>query len=361
MNILAILRLGDAKAPDHLIPLLESPTVRRLFLVRHAPVDIRSDKLVQVIHDAGLGRGAAGQQTAAQLKNLWLCFFNGLRVARRERPDAIVAFNFVPYGVIAWLVARLGGSRTVASLIGSDYNRHLRSRWYGPLLWAVLRGCDRVTVFGEEARAGLVQRGLPPDRVFVLPHTVNTEVFKSGPGSPDVDLIYVGNLNRLKRVDLVLHALRQVHEKRPGTTLLVVGDGPERQALEALAEELGLRQAVRFHGWSQRVVDQLWRARVFVSLSEAEGLPMAILEALCTGLPVVVTDVGAIHTVVRDGENGYLLPSPADPTLAAARILRLLEDAAHYGQLRQAALRARQTHGYTHTTQAWERILAGLR
>jgi glycosyltransferase involved in cell wall biosynthesis len=361
MRLLVIARLLDVKVRDKLIPLLRNELVDHVTLVRHAWVSLHSEKLTQVIHDSGMVEGVLKQKRSAQLKNTWLCFYNGLRVAQREHPHVIVAYNLVPYGLVAWLVARLTGAKIIVSLIGSDFNLHVRLHWFGGLLRAILRNCDRVTIFGEDARASLIGYGLSPDRVFVLPNTADTDTYKPDlTVTPDVDLIYVGNLAPLKRVDLVLDTLHKIHESRPETTLLIVGDGDERDNLKSLAQSLGISHVVTFHGWTAQVVPLLRRARIFAFFSQYEGLPMAMVEAMCTGLPVVVADVGALNTVVRDGENGYLLPSPADPVCASEHILHLLRDADHYQQLREQALTVRQTHGYERTQEVWRNILESL-
>jgi glycosyltransferase involved in cell wall biosynthesis len=361
VHVLATMRLTDVKTGDKLLPLLKSSRVRRVTLVRYRRVNVESDKLTQVTHDLGEQEAWGEWPVFTGLRNTWKSFWSMLGIARRQKPEVILAFFLVPHGLVAWLVARLTGRRAVVSLIGADFNRHVKGRIVGYFMQAVLRNCDAVVVFGPTVKEELIRYGVRPDHIFVLPNTANTDLFRPDADvHPDIDLIFVGNFIARKRVDLLLQALKAVHETRPQTRLLLVGDGEERARLEALAEALGLTDAVEFHGQSARVVDQLRRARVFVLLSTSEGLPMAMVEAMCTGLPVVVTDVGANATVVRDGENGYLVPSPADPALVAGRILRLLEDSEHYQQARQAALRVQETHRYERAARVWDTILDSL-
>lgn len=358
LHIVATMRLSDVKARDKLLPLLESSLVHKVTLVRYAGVALDSEKLTQVIYDLGTGEKPSWW---IGLRSAWAALRAMRRVARRDAPDVFLGFYLFPHGLIAWLAARLAGKRAVVSLIGSDFNRNLNTPALGTALRFMLRRFDAVAVFGDHARQELVASGAPAHRVFTLPNTANTETFRPDASVPrDVDLIYVGSLLRPKRVDLLLHALKIVRESRPQTSALIVGDGAERRHLEGLARSLGVDVAVAFCGYSNQVVDLLRRARVLVLLSEHEGLPMAVIEAMCTGLPVVVTDVGAISSVVQDGLNGYLIPSPADPGLVADRLLRLLNDPAHYEQLRQAALRVRETHSFKRGAQVWDEILASL-
>lgn len=358
LHIVVTLRLSDVKARDKLLPLLKSSLVHKVTLVRYASVALESEKLTQVIYDLGTGEKPSWW---IGLRNAWAALRAMRRVARRDAPDVFLGFYLFPHGLIAWLAARLAGKRAVVSLIGSDFNRNLNTPALGTALRFMLRRFDAVVVFGDHARQELVASGVAAHRVFTLPNTANTETFRPDAGvKPDVDLIYVGALLQFKRVDLLLHALKIARESRPQTNALIVGDGAERRHLEDLARSLGVDVAVEFCGYANQVVDLLRRARVFVLLSEHEGLPMAVIEAMCTGLPVVVTDVGALSSVVQDSLNGYLIPSPADPGLVADRLLRLLNDPAHYERLSGAALRVRETHGYERGAQVWDEILASL-
>ncbi len=361
VHVLATMRLTDVKTCDKLLPLLRSNLVRQVTLVRYRRVKLVSDKFTQVTYDLVEQEARGDWPLLIGLRNTWKNFWAMLGIARRQKPEVILAFFLVPHGLVAWLVARLTGRRAVVSLIGADFNRHVKGRITGFLMRAVLRNCDAVAVFGPTVRQDLIGFGVRAERVFVLPNTADTDLYSPDPSvNPNVDLIFVGNFIPRKRIDLLLQALKTVRESRPQARLLLVGDGVERAKLERLAQELDITDSVEFHGHSQRVVEQLRRARVFVLLSTSEGLPMAMVEAMCTGLPVVVTDVGANASVVRDGENGYLVPSPADPSLVAERILRLLLDAEHYQRAHEAALRVRETLDYEQTTQVWDHILNSL-
>lgn len=362
MRLLAIMRLGSVKARDKLVPLLRSSCVEHVTLVRHTPVDIDSPRLRQDIHRSSLDQGVAAPRFCASAHNLLQCLYRGVRAVRRDRLDAVVAFNFVPYGVVAYVVARLTGRRVIVSLIGADFNTYLWTRPWGAPLRAVLRRCDRVAIFGEQARQVLLDLGLRDDQVFVLPNTADTDRYHPDPQTePAYDLICTGYLIPRKQVDRLLEALALVRRRRPHTTLLIVGDGVERGRLEALAGHLEVSEMVTFEGWSDQVAELLRRARVFVLLSQAEGLPIAMLEAMCSGLPVVVTDVGANATVIDDGVNGYLVPASADPEVVADRILRLLEDPAHLQEAGEAALRVRETHGYSATADVWDTVITKFR
>ncbi|MGE5192782.1 MAG: GT4 family glycosyltransferase PelF, partial [Deltaproteobacteria bacterium] len=123
----------------------------------------------------------------------------------------------------------------------------------------------------------------------------------------------------------LLRAMRLVVDEVSDFVLDIVGDGPDRPALESLCDELRLRGNVRFLGFRDDVHALLPQSDLFVLSSVTEGLPMTLLEAMAAGLPTVSTDVGGISELVAEGETGRLVP-PQSPEALAAAILELVRD-----------------------------------
>jgi glycosyltransferase involved in cell wall biosynthesis len=113
----------------------------------------------------------------------------------------------------------------------------------------------------------------------------------------------IGRLERQKAYDVLIRALAGL----PGARLVLVGDGPERPALERLAGDLGVADRVAVTGWRPDARLSLAGFDVFALPSRWEGLPLVILEAMHAGLPVVATDVGSVAEAVRDGRTGLLV------------------------------------------------------
>jgi glycosyltransferase involved in cell wall biosynthesis len=147
-------------------------------------------------------------------------------------------------------------------------------------------------------------------------------------------LAFAGRINAQKALDVLLEALAQVD----GPTLALAGDGPERERLEARARELELDGRVRFLGARTRteVLELFAAADAAVLTSAWENFPHTVVEALAVGTPVLGTTVGGVAEVVRDGENGLLVP-PGDPSAFAETLRRYLGDDALQERLRKAA------------------------
>ena len=191
-------------------------------------------------------------------------------------------------------------------------------------------------------------RTVPAHKVTVVRNGIDVDTFADRAprrqvrrelGLPDDAFVIgtVGRLNEVKRQDLLLRAFSAIAAQHPQAWLLIVGDGPERPALAALAGELGIGARTVFAGYQSRTERFLAAMDAFALTSRHEGLPLALLEAWASGLPVVSSAVGGIVRVVRDEANGLLFDSGDIAGLARA-LSRLIDDNA----LRDAL--ARQGH-----------------
>jgi glycosyltransferase involved in cell wall biosynthesis len=183
--------------------------------------------------------------------------------------------------------------------------------------------------------------GLDPAHVSVLPNPApaipplpSRQELRRDQQLDGQVLAFAGRLGPQKALGIALEAVAAV----PKVTLVVAGDGPDRAALEARATEVGLEGRCRFLGSVPREqVLSLFRAADASILSSAwENFPHTVVEALAVGCPVIATAVGGVSEVVRDGENGLLVPPNDAPALAAA-IRRFFEDDELRRRLAEAA------------------------
>lgn len=140
-------------------------------------------------------------------------------------------------------------------------------------------------------------------------------------------IIFVGSLKAVKGIKYLIEAINIVKEKNPKLRLLLIGDGEEKKELERLVEKLGLKKIIGFVGKinNEEVPKYMIASDVLVMPSLSEGLSVAVLEAMASGLPVVATKVGGLPEIIKDGENGFLV-EPKNPKQIAERILYLLSD-----------------------------------
>jgi glycosyltransferase involved in cell wall biosynthesis len=145
----------------------------------------------------------------------------------------------------------------------------------------------------------------------------------------------VGRLTAIKQHELLLHAARDVVARRPDAVVLIAGDGERRSELEMLTRELGIAANVRWLGWRRDLTTIYGASDVFALTSKNEGTPVALIEAMASGVPGVSTDVGGVRDVIASDAVGVL--AEADPVSIAGAVVRLLDDTARRQALGTAA------------------------
>jgi len=194
-------------------------------------------------------------------------------------------------------------------------------------------------------RQWLEEKGVSAEKIFVPQNVHDFGLFR-----PDADVkkkfdfVYCGLLAPYKRIDLMLDSLALVQKKRPGTSLLLIGDGPQRESLECQAYELGIAKQVHFCGKQDfhKLPQLLNQARVFIMTSQGEGLPMAMIEAMSCGLPVIVPADADIEEVAKHEENGLVVAGHTASQFAEA-IMRLINHPEIYERLQGGALALRNS------------------
>ncbi|MBV8236523.1 MAG: glycosyltransferase [Acidimicrobiia bacterium] len=228
-----------------------------------------------------------------------------------------------------------------------DYRQQAKIRL---LWWVAGRHASRFFCVSEDIASEVRAYGvLPRRKVCVVLNGIDTAQFRRRdaaeavrgalgipPGAPVIGTI--GRLNEVKCQDLLIRSFHRVQAQVPDARLLLVGDGPKRADLHALAEELGLSGSVYFAGYQAQPERYLQVMDVFALTSRAEGLPLAILEAWAAGLPVVATRVGGIPQVIDDGRTGLLL-EPGDENTLTGTLGRLIADPGYARQLGEAGRR----------------------
>jgi glycosyltransferase involved in cell wall biosynthesis len=264
------------------------------------------------------------------------------------KPDLIAAHSSKA-GILARLAARRLGVPVVFTVHGWAFTPGVP-----PLEAALYRRVERlvgplasriITVSEYDRRLGLEARIAPSDRLVTV-HNGMPDVapaLRADPERSPVRLVMVARYGAQKDHPTLLRALASLR-KHPWE-LDLIGDGPLMGETEALSRELGLNGRVHFLGQRNDVEQRLAAAQVALLVSNWEGFPLSILEAMRAGLPVVASDVGGVAESVRDGESGYLVPR-ADVTQLRDRIERLLTDPSLRARL-GASGRARFVRDFT--------------
>jgi glycosyltransferase involved in cell wall biosynthesis len=239
--------------------------------------------------------------------------------------------------------ARLAGASAVV------HSRHgLRSgaspRQTTLFRWAS-RCADKVVCVSNAAAACSRAEGVRPAAITTIWNGIDLERFAKSAPTPDGPAVFVGRLTPDKNVETLLKAMAIVRERDRGVKLLIAGDGPSATSLRALCSDLKLENFVEFLGAVSDVPALLAGASMMVLPSRTEGLPLSVLEAMASGVPVIATRVGGTAEALGDGEAGILV-QPGNAAALAAEMLRLRKDRALSFQLANAGHhRARRWFG----------------
>ena len=348
MRVLHVAKVtGIAGAENHLLALL--PALRALGVDAEVVLLQEPGRPVAQLVRAFLTAGVPTFELAINMDlDPWLVG----RLARLVRSRGAHAVH--THGVHADLYGRLclQGLDGVLLLQTRHNDDRFRRLWIMRLLnqW-LARRCVRIVAISDAVREFVCAvEGIPPrkvERIYygldAAPAPQNVADLRTELGWAGAPLIgFVGRLTGQKGVDVLLNAFAIVHRALPTARLLLIGDGPQRATLAALAGGLQISAAVHFAGWREDARAQMAALNVLAIASRWEGFGLVTLEAMQAGVAVVASRVSALPEIVLDGETGLLVPAANAAKLAAA-LLALLQDPQRAMQLGEnGRLRAAQ-------------------
>lgn len=224
-------------------------------------------------------------------------------------PDVIHAHTLgFGSGIGAWLKGKLGVPLVVTSH-GSDASVPLE-QGRGAELKPYCDKADAVVAVSS-ALAGKIRSCGTKAPISAILNGFIVQNLSPGEAERGFSLIQVGNLLRQKRFHITLQAFAQLREVCPEAALTLIGQGPERDSLEAMCRELGISESVRFLGQvpNSQVLDEMSKTRFFVMPSVREGFGIVYLEAMASGCITIGTDGEGIADLIESGKNGFLVPA----------------------------------------------------
>ena len=236
--------------------------------------------------------------------------WNFFRLLKASRPDVVHLHNPTPT-MYAGPSARMAGVPSIVStrhsLVAPPRNLTMERKYR-----IAAKFCDWVVGICDATTTNIRDAGSAPDRKIVRVYNgcVPLAAPSSGqvPAKAGFTLLFVGRLEAVKNLQLLLTAFRSAVAQLPAMRLWIVGDGTERARLEETADQLGMRPYVTFWGQQLDVAPFYAAADAFVMSSVSEGLPMSLLQGLSIGRPAVVTDVGGMAEVVKLAKAGITVP-----------------------------------------------------
>ncbi len=236
-----------------------------------------------------------------------------------------------------------------------------RTRLYAKLADVAMRRYDRVIAVSPLLMRHAAEHGVHPDRLRHVPNAIDLGEYKRrqtraqakqalGMRTDKHALCVVARFSIEKGVDRAIRLFAKLQNQRPETRLHLIGDGPQRQTLEQLAQTTGVASAIRWWGWQRDTRPILEAMDTMLLTSHTEGLPNAVLEAMALGLPVASTRVGAVPDVLDAGLCGVLLSD--DPSGWPTQVLPMIDQPLYRERLLCAArVRVEEQYDFTRRMQ----------
>jgi len=274
-----------------------------------------------------------------------------VRAARAHRLDILHAHYAVPHATAAYLAHQiLSGDdhapRTVTTLHGTDITLVGSDPSYADVVAFSIEESHGITAVSQSLKEDTVRSLAVRKEIRVIPNFLDTRVWRRQldaelrsrlSAGTEAVIVHVSNFRPVKRVELVLEIFRRIRT-RIRSRLIMVGDGPDRQALERDAIEYGLADDVEFVGEQLDLVPWLSAADLFLLPSSQESFGLAALEAMACGVPVVASRVGGLPEVIEDGVTGFVC-DPDDVDGMAERGIEVLSNQTRKTEIGEAAIK----------------------
>ena len=311
------------------------------------PIDPRVKRVA-----LGLVEDSSG--LARALSNNWRRVTALRRAIRQSNATSVLGFGDLTNVLVIIATLGLGVRRVVSER--TDPTCHEIGR-----LWSALR---RVTYPFADALVVQTKRLLPwarkvmlrPMSACAIPNPLRP-LRSDGRGESEPMIVALGRLWHEKGHDVLIRAFAAVASEFPDWRLTIVGEGPEREALTALARSLGVHERVALPGWLPVPEEVLARSSLFVMSSRYEGFPNALLEAMGVGLPVICTACGGSEEMIESGSSG-LIVAVEDVDQLAHAMRELMSDGALRHRLAANARAASQRYTHRSVMPLWDAVLS---
>jgi len=275
-------------------------------------------------------------------------------VILNHKLDLLHVHYAIPHASAAYLAKKIVEKKgihipVITTLHGTDITLVGRNSTYAPVVTFSINESDAITAVSKNLREETYKFFPIEKEIEVIYNFVDVSRFHKKPidafrkaiaPNNEKVLLHASNFRKIKRVEDVIHIFNKVHTQIP-SKLLLVGDGPERSAMEQLSRELGLCNDISFLGKQEQMEEILAISDAFLLTSEYESFGLVALEAMAAHVPVISTNAGGLPEINVNGETGFL-SNVGDVENMSANALRMLQD--------ETLLKKMKHNAYQHAT-----------
>jgi len=287
--------------------------------------------------------------------------------------DLLHVHYAIPHASTAYLAKQIVSKQGrivpfITTLHGTDITLVGKDKTYAPVVTFSINESDAITAVSNNLREETYKSFQIEKDIEVIYNFVDIERFKRrellpfrqaiAPNGEKI-LLHVSNFRKVKRVPDVVKIFQRVREQVPAK-LLLVGDGPDRPAIECMCRDLHLCDDIRFVGKQEQLEDVMSISDLFILPSEYESFGLAALEAMASEVPVISSNAGGLPEVNIHGKTGYLSPV-GDVASMAAHVIELLTDERKLAAMRKGALEQAQRFHINNIVPQYEALYERVR
>jgi glycosyltransferase involved in cell wall biosynthesis len=291
---------------------------------------------------------------------------------RKYHFDVLHCHGVYPPGYVGASFHKISGVPLVITPHGgdikTDHKGYIINQRVTERIIRTFASAQAVTAISSDIRDRVLKLGAPDDKIHLIPNGVFTDNFKTASmyhekkSHDNPYIVYLGRLEKVKGIDVLLRAFSIVNKDYPGLKLKIAGTGKEISNLQTLAEDLDISNEIDFLGIVEgnKKIELLQNALFLICPSRYESFGVVILEAFASGIPVVATNVGGIPDIIKDGENGFLV-EPANPQKLAEKIIILLNNPALRITMAQNAQKSNNIYDWNDIVKKYINIYSRIR
>jgi len=348
MKVLIFSGLKDKKLISKISPIISLEKIEKAYLIRNSALEYRKVRSLSPPFFLNF-----------LVISEFIKLFCGVYVCLFKKIDYIIGIFLRPHGIFAYIFGKIFRKPVIQLFVGNDVDfieKHER------LFKNLLKSAEHIGVRGSRSKQRLSNIIKVKNKFFIhhnvySPPAANQEISEE---EKILDIICIADFTKVKRMDVFLKVISKIKQKYPGIKATMVGGNGRKRRYEKMRREMNLDENVAFEGIVKDVYSHLTKSRMFMMTSEAEGLPMSLIESMSVGLPCVVPDVGDIPDIAKDGQNA-LVVKPLDVEGFASRAIGLLEDRNLYEKISQNAIatirQKEEEFSLQYNKEVWDDIL----
>ena len=300
MNILVVCKMGPGTLEAKLRPLTKVEAIKKIYVFRPGNYYKAFDKVSYINTSSMFFSFTFIRMIVTPIYMIYLIKINNIGL--------IISYHVIPYGIFAYLAGIITKVPYNISLTGTLIHKYINDKTlFGKFLIEILEKALFINVPGVNARNHLIKNRVDEKKICILHSSIDTDKFiRREEIVRDYDLIYVGSLEKHKKVELLIQAAKKVSNQMT-IRVLIVGKGICELLIKTQIKELQFDNNIDLLGYRSDVSKLYNRAKIFVLCSEMEALSVSVMESMSCGVPVIAPNIGDLSMAVQNGQNGILL------------------------------------------------------